>query len=416
MSRNAAAGRAAGVVACCAFSLWGLAGVDLAQAATRQDPLLPRGVTLPAGVVVPNDTALAIYFPESELRARSYLPNLNLWVEPGKAFSEARSEVAQKLFPQAIAAVPGGQGQYGLLLAAHPQWDFVAGVLRLELKYRVLDPAGTLLHEGSQVQTINAMASPANAFRAVIYKSLQSALVDVLKTLQPSAAKFPPTGSLATLQGASLARRDKPISTGTGFFINPSGQLLTAAHVLRDCVAIEAQQEGVTFPVTRRAESALLDLAVVDSGRPTGAALPLRKDQTLILGESLTNVGFPLSGLLATTPNITRGNVSARAGLKGSAGLFQFSAPIQPGSSGGPIVSDGGELLGVTVSTLNVSALVTQGLLPQNVNFALDARYAAAFLRREGVAFAEVAPRANGSMQQANDAALAAVVQLSCYQ
>jgi S1-C subfamily serine protease len=416
MRRNGFAGRVAGAAACCALGFFGLAAVLTAQAATRQDPLLPRGVTLPAGVVVPNDTALAIYFPASELRSRSYLPNLNLWIEPGKAFEEARTQVAQKLFPQTIAAVPGGQGQYGLLLAAHPQWDFTAGVLRLELKYRVFDPAGTVLREGSQVQTINAVANPGNAFRAVIFKSLQFALVDVLKTLTPSAAKFPPTGSLATLQGTSLARRDKPISTGTGFFINPAGQLLTAAHVLRDCLAIEAQQDGVTFPVTRRAESALLDLAVADSGRPTQAALPLRQEQTLILGESLTNVGFPLSGLLATTPNVTRGNVSARAGLKGSAGLFQFSAPIQPGSSGGPIVSDGGELLGVTVSTLNVSALVTQGLLPQNVNFALDAKHVAAFLRREGIAFAEVATRTGGSMQRANEAALAAVVQLSCYE
>ena len=148
----------------------------------------------------------------------------------------------------------------------------------------------------------------------------------------------------------------------------------------------------------------------------TPSSLPLRTGQTLVLGEAVTNVGYPLSGLLATSPNLTRGNVSARAGLKGSLGLFQFSAPIQPGSSGGPVVSDGGELLGVTVSTLNVAALVTQGLLPQNVNFALDARYAAAFLKRENVAFVEVAPRANGTMQQANDAALAAVVQLSCFQ
>jgi hypothetical protein len=50
------------------------------------------------------------------------------------------------------------------------------------------------------------------------------------------------------------------------------------------------------------------------------------------------------------------------------------------------------------------------------VNFALDAKHAAAFLKREGVAFTEVPARQGGSMQQANDAALAAVVQLSCFQ
>jgi S1-C subfamily serine protease len=382
---------------------------------TKQDPLLPRGVTLPPGVVLPNDTALAVYFPASELKSRTYLPTLGTWIEPGKALDESRTEVAQKLFTQVLPVKPEQKGQYGLLLAAHPTWGFATGVLRLELKYRVFDPAGKLLRESSQVQTINAAGNP-GAFRVVIFKAMQLALIDVLRELQPSAAKYPATGEVNAISPATVVRRDKPVSTGTGFFINDSGQMLTAAHVTRDCVLVEAQKDNVTFEVTRYVESTLLDLAVVNSGRPGTAVLPMRVGQTLVLGESVTNVGYPLSGLLATTPNITRGNVSARAGLKGSVGLFQFSAPIQPGSSGGPVVSDGGELLGVTVSTLNFAALIRDGLLPQNVNFALDAKYAAAFLKRENVAFSEVAPRPNGSMQQANDAALSAVVQLSCYQ
>jgi S1-C subfamily serine protease len=387
----------------------------LAQGATKQEPLLPRGVTLPKDVAVPNDTALAIYFPPGELDSRSYVSSIGLWVEPGKALAESRSDVATKLFPQTIAAMPGGTGQYGLLIAAHPVWSVANGVLRLEMKYRVYDPAGKQLRDSAQVQTAGIAANTA-AIRAVTYKAMQMVLVDVLRELTPSAAKYPASGDVGAIPPALLVRHDAPVSTGTGFYINQTGQLLTAAHVVRDCVVIEAQRDGASFPVTPHAESSLLDLAVVDSGKPTTTSLPLRTGQSLTLGEAVTNVGYPLSGLLATTPNLTRGNVSARAGLKGSIGLFQFSAPIQPGSSGGPVVSDGGELLGVTVSTLNVAALVNQGLLPQNVNFALDAKYAAAFLKREKVAFTEVPPRANGSMQVANDAALGAVVQLSCYQ
>jgi serine protease Do len=252
--------------------------------------------------------------------------------------------------------------------------------------------------------------------RAVTYKAMQFVLIDVLREVKPSASKFPATGLVSGITPATIARKDQPVQTGTGFFVNKTGQMLTAAHVVRDCLLIEAQHNGATFPVTTRAASDLLDLAVIDTGRALAPELPFRTGQALVLGESVTNVGFPLSGLLATSPNVTRGNVSARAGLKGSVGLFQFSAPIQPGSSGGPVVSDGGELLGITVSTLTTAALVRQGLLPQNVNFALDAKHAATFLREHQVAFAEVPPRTGGSMQQANDAALAAVVQLSCYQ
>jgi serine protease Do len=130
----------------------------------------------------------------------------------------------------------------------------------------------------------------------------------------------------------------------------------------------------------------------------------------------VTNVGYPLQGLLAASPNLTRGNLSSRDSLKGAVGQFQFSAPIQPGSSGGPVVSDGGELLGVTVSTLNAASLVKSGALPQNVNFALDAKYAARFLDKYNIPYLAVEPNLKGDIRIANDAALAAVVQLSCYQ
>lgn len=413
------AGRLAGA----ALAMFAAIATTNAAAATsrqqqqqQQELLLPRGVKLPAGVVVPNDTALAIYMPPGALDARSYLATMNLWIEPGRALEEARGEGAQKLFPRTIAAAPGGAGQYGLLLVVHPDWGTQgAGMLRLEMKYRLYDPQGKLLREGSQVQS-GSFGTNISALRALAHKTLQFVLVDVLRQVKPSDAGFPATGELAAIAPATLVRRDKPAQTGTAFVVNAAGQLLTAAHVVRNCTLLEAQKDGETFPVTSVASSDLLDLAVLDSGRPATSVLPFREGNTLVLGESVTNVGYPLSGLLATTPNVTRGNVSARAGLKGSVGLFQFSAPIQPGASGGPVVSDGGELLGVTVGTLNVGALVQQGLLPQNVNFALDARHAAAFLRERGIDHSVVAARSGGSMQVANDAALASVVQLSCLQ
>jgi S1-C subfamily serine protease len=306
---------------------------------------------------------------------------------------------------------------YGLLVALQPKWGFEAGKLKLTIKYRIFTPDGTQQHasEVSQSGGLN-ITSPAAGFTVLAAKAMQLAMVDVLKVAAPTDAKFPSTGQLASLDYTQLINREQPVATGTGFFINKSGQLLTAAHVLQDCGLIEATHGERQMRVKRNAYSDLLDLAVVDTGEPTAKSIPLRFNQQMTLGEPVTNVGYPLQGLLAGSPNLTRGNVSARGGLKGSMGVFQFSAPIQPGSSGGPVVSDGGELLGITVSTLNAAVLIKEGLLPQNVNFALDARYAAAFLKRENIAFNEIPARTGGSMQQANDAALAAVVQLSCYQ
>lgn len=380
---------------------------------------LPKGVKLPRDVAVPNDTVLAVYLPESERSSRSYLRSVGLWVEPGKALDDARHAVGERLFQKILPVdldTPSAD-LYGLLLTIQPRWKLDSGKLTLTMKFRIYGSDSKQLHASEVAQSAPFdINNPATTFSAIALKTMQSAMIQVLQLAAPSAAKYPATASLAGINYELLINRDQPVTTGTGFYINKAGQLLTAAHVVRNCVLIEAQIGDRKLRVTRHSYSDLLDLAVVDTGEPSDKSIPLRIGTQLTLGEPVTNVGFPLAGLLAGSPNLTRGNVSARGGLKGSMGIFQFSAPIQPGSSGGPVVSDGGELLGVTVSTLNASALITAGLLPQNVNFALDAHYAAMFLRKQNVQFDEVAPNTHGNMQTANDAALGAVVMLSCYQ
>jgi serine protease Do len=383
---------------------------------------LPKGLKLPKDVKVPNDTPVAIYLPANDLGTHFYVGSIGAWAYPGKSLDDARREIGGQLFPQMkpVTLTESGSfadGSYGLLIAINPTWNTTGAQLTLTMDYKVYDGNAHEVLEGSQAQTV-ALHSPGplGGFPNAARNAMRQVLVEVLVKIKPSAQKFPATAPTAAIDRELLIDRKKAVMTGTAFYINKSGQMITAAHVLRDCLVLEAQKDGVVLPLKVVASSNLLDLAVVDSGKPTDRALPLRVNQTLTLGEGVTNVGYPLQGLLADSPNLTRGNVSARAGMKGSVGLFQFSAPIQPGSSGGPVVSDGGELLGITVSSLNATALIREGLLPQNVNFALEARYAAMFLRDSHVDFAEVKPRSDGSMIIANEAALGAVLQLSCYQ
>jgi serine protease Do len=383
---------------------------------------LPKGVKLPKDVKVPNETPVAIYLPANDLGTRFYVSSIGAWAYPGKSLDDARREVGGQLFPhmKPVTLTDTGkfvEGSYGLLVAINPTWDVARGQLSLTMEYKVYDANAQKVLEGSQVQSVGLHSSGTlGGFPNAALRTMQLVMVDVLLKLKPNLQKYPATAELAAIDRELLIDRKKAVNTGTAFYINKSGQMITAAHVLRDCLVLEAQKDGAVLPLTLKASSNLLDLAVVDSGKPTDRALPLRIGQTITLGEGVTNVGYPLQGLLADSPNLTRGNVSARAGMKGSVGLFQFSAPIQPGSSGGPVVSDGGELLGVTVSSLNAAALIKDGLLPQNVNFALEAKYAAMFLRDSHVDFVEVKPRSNGNMTTANDAALGAVLQLSCYQ
>lgn len=383
---------------------------------------LPKGMKLPKDVKVPNDAPVAIYLPANDLGSRFYVSTIGAWAYPGKSLDDARTVLGGQLFPhmQPVKLTDSGafaDGSYGLLVAINPTWNIAAGQLSLTMDYKVYDAASKKVLDGSHVQSVGLHSSGTlGGFPNAALRTMQLVLIDVLVKLKPNAEKYPATAQLSGIDRELLIDRKKAVTTGTAFYINKSGQMITAAHVLRDCLVLEAQKDGVTLPLKLNASSNLLDLAVVDSGKPTDRALPLRIGQVLTLGEGVTNVGYPLQGLLADSPNLTRGNVSARAGMKGSVGLFQFSAPIQPGSSGGPVVSDGGELLGVTVSSLNAAALIKDGLLPQNVNFALEAKYAAMFLRDSKIDFVEVKPKANGTMTIANEAALGAVLQLSCYQ
>jgi S1-C subfamily serine protease len=394
----------------------------LLPAAFAAKSALPKGVKLPKDVKVPNDTPVAIYLPSNDLGQRFYVSSIGAWAYPGKSLDDARRDFGGHLFPQmkTVSLTESGDfadGDYGLLIAINPTWSIANGQLSLTMDYKVYDGSARKVLQGSQVQSV-ALHSPGplGGFPNAALRTTQVVLADILVKLKPSAAAYPATAQMANIDRELLIDRKKAVNTGTAFYINKSGQMITAAHILRDCLVLEAQKDGVKMPLKAKVSSNLLDLAVVDSGKPTDRALPLRLGQTITLGEGVTNVGYPLQGLLADSPNLTRGNVSARAGMKGSVGLFQFSAPIQPGSSGGPVVSDGGELLGVTVSSLNAGALIKEGLLPQNVNFALEARYAAMFLRDAHIDFTEVSPSANGSMNIANEAALGAVLQLSCYQ
>jgi serine protease Do len=59
------------------------------------------------------------------------------------------------------------------------------------------------------------------------------------------------------------------------------------------------------------------------------------------------------------------------AGLGDDADMFQFTAPVQPGNSGGPVLDQDGQVIGVVQSKLSTAAAAFLGDIPQNVNFAI---------------------------------------------
>lgn len=189
-------------------------------------------------------------------------------------------------------------------------------------------------------------------------------------------------------------KKDKPkgggVASGTGFFINGQGAIVTNAHVVEGCKSIMVRGAG---PAVVQVADFANDLAVL---RVSGAtAHPYaRMDQSKVarLGEEVVVFGYPLSGALASSGNLTTGNISALAGFGNNIGRYQISAPVQPGNSGGPLLDRSGNVLGVIVSKLNaVSVAAAIGDLPQNVNFAVKGAFVKTFLDVNNVTYEEAA-------------------------
>ena len=80
------------------------------------------------------------------------------------------------------------------------------------------------------------------------------------------------------------------------------------------------------------------------------------------------------------TAKVTKGEVSSLNGIGDDPRLWQIGAPVQPGNSGGPLLDEYGNLIGIVVSKLGIKAAKATGDIPQNVNYAVKSTYALALL------------------------------------
>jgi hypothetical protein len=153
----------------------------------------------------------------------------------------------------------------------------------------------------------------------------------------------------------------QPLSLGSGFFVE-EGLVATNYHVIRDAAGGSAKlvgQEGrhkIAGVVAADPEHDLALLAI-DAGAPP---LRLRTNEPAV-GDNVYALGNP-QGLEGT---FSPGIVSSIRKI-GSDNILQITAPISPGSSGGPVVNDRGEVVGVATATYAGG---------QNLNFAVPSSF-----------------------------------------
>jgi S1-C subfamily serine protease len=88
-------------------------------------------------------------------------------------------------------------------------------------------------------------------------------------------------------------------------------------------------------------------------------------------------VGYPIPGGLDDSPKYTSGDLSSLTANDSLIGLMLVTCPIQPGNSGGALVRDDGQVIGVVCASMSESAFfnATRGRLPQGINYAVRIEY-----------------------------------------
>ena len=178
----------------------------------------------------------------------------------------------------------------------------------------------------------------------------------------------------------------KEIISGTAFAVSRNGHLLTNQHIIEGCIEIKIKAAGSVATGTLVASDTANDLALLKVSSATPSVATFRSGRGVRPGDSILVIGFPLKGLLAEGPSVTTGTISALAGLGNDTRFIQITAPVQPGNSGGPLLDKAGNVVGIVVAKLDALRVAAiTGDIPQNVNFAINARVAQTFLDANGV-------------------------------
>ena len=159
----------------------------------------------------------------------------------------------------------------------------------------------------------------------------------------------------------SYDENDQPTGMGSGFFFGDTKTIATNLHVVQNAAKLAVKLSsgetgwiGTVLGVDAERDLVLLQSSVI--GTPIKAAGRLPD-----IGEDILAIGNP-SGLEGT---VSTGIISGIRTEDGSQ-YFQITAPISPGSSGGPIIDENSEVLGVSTFYLDGA---------QSLNFAMPAAY-----------------------------------------
>ena len=172
-------------------------------------------------------------------------------------------------------------------------------------------------------------------------------------------------------------------ASGSGFVIHPDGYVLTNHHVIAGADQIDVIVPGKgDFLASVVADDDYKDLALLKIGTTNSEVLPISESKRVNVLDTVIVLGYPLASALGADVSASEGQVNAIR-EEGRIPLLQIDANVNPGNSGGPVLNDRGEVVGVVVSKLNALVFLREtGTIPERVNFAIPIDEARGIVRK----------------------------------
>ena len=173
-------------------------------------------------------------------------------------------------------------------------------------------------------------------------------------------------------------------SAGSGFFISPEGHLITNHHVVDGCTEIRLA-DGTKLERIAHNEQNDLALYQDQSKSEEHSFASFRAGRGIRPGEDIVVLGFPFPERVSSIVKPTTGIVSSLLGPKDNLSLFQINASVYPGNSGGPVLVNTGQVIGVVMARLKKENSDDPPV--QNVNFAIHSGIVRLFLDAHGIPY-----------------------------
>ncbi len=170
-----------------------------------------------------------------------------------------------------------------------------------------------------------------------------------------------------------------PAGSGSGFFVSKDGHIITNYHVIKGCDVNKLSFKGSQTEAKVLAVDKVNDIAILNSNVKPDVIFPVSNEDASLL-EDVIVAGFPLGNRISSAIKTHKGVVTALAGAGDNFSFFQTDAAINQGNSGGPIINQKGNVIGVAVATW-----VEEGV--QGVHFGIKSSTLKTFASANGLRF-----------------------------